>query len=164
MKAAAATLIPTQGVNRMNQGPIASKANAPPPPALRLELVAGVTAAAVSALQMMMEGEKRWTEGGTVVWLAGLNPGVMQVARHAGLDTRLGRERMLFNARGNRTRSRVAGGGRRQARCVLMIDLRKVNTRVFQTNHNLMPMAAPRVPGMTSSQPCEGRPIGGISC
>jgi MFS superfamily sulfate permease-like transporter len=52
-----------------------------------------------SALQMMMEGEKRWTEGGTVAWLAGLNPGVMEVARHAGLDQRLGRERMLFNAR-----------------------------------------------------------------
>jgi len=99
----------------MNQGPIASKANAPPPPALRLELVAGVTAAAVSALQMMMEGEKRWTEGGTVVWLAGLNPGVMQVARHAGLDTRLGRERMLFNARAaiEHYQALPAAGGRK---------------------------------------------------
>ncbi|HET9701612.1 MAG TPA: SulP family inorganic anion transporter, partial [Burkholderiales bacterium] len=29
-----------------------------------------------SALQALMEGEKRWTESGTVVWLAGLNPGV----------------------------------------------------------------------------------------
>jgi hypothetical protein len=31
--------------------------------------------------------------------LAGLNPGVLEVARHAGLEERLGRERMLFNAR-----------------------------------------------------------------
>jgi hypothetical protein len=28
-----------------------------------------------------------------------LNPGVLETARHAGLDLRLGRERMLFNAR-----------------------------------------------------------------
>jgi len=52
-----------------------------------------------SALQMMMESEKRATERGAVVWLAGLNPGVLEVARKAGLEQRLGRERMLFNAR-----------------------------------------------------------------
>jgi sulfate permease, SulP family len=52
-----------------------------------------------SALQMLMEGEKRLSDSGTVVWLAGLNPSVLDVARHAGLDERLGRERMLFNAR-----------------------------------------------------------------
>jgi high affinity sulfate transporter 1 len=52
-----------------------------------------------SALQMLMEGEKRTTEAGTVFWLAGLNPGVLEMVRHAGLDQRLGRERMLFNAR-----------------------------------------------------------------
>jgi sulfate permease, SulP family len=52
-----------------------------------------------SALQALMEGEKAATERGTVVWLAGLNPGVLEVVRHAGLDVRLGRERMLFNAR-----------------------------------------------------------------
>jgi sulfate permease, SulP family len=52
-----------------------------------------------SALQALMEGERRMTERGIVVWLAGLNPGVLEVARHAGLDRRLGRERMLFNAR-----------------------------------------------------------------
>ena len=46
-----------------------------------------------------MEGERRWTEAGTVVWLAGMNPGVLEVSRRAGLDQRLGRERMLFNAR-----------------------------------------------------------------
>jgi hypothetical protein len=52
-----------------------------------------------SALLALMEGEKRATESGIVVWLAGLNPGVLEVARRAGLDQRLGRERMLFNAR-----------------------------------------------------------------
>jgi high affinity sulfate transporter 1 len=52
-----------------------------------------------SALQALMEGEKRATDSGIVVWLAGLNPGVLEVVRHAGLDQRLGRERMLFNAR-----------------------------------------------------------------
>ena len=52
-----------------------------------------------SALLALMEGEKRATERGAVVWLMGLNPGVLEVVRHAGLDQRLGRERMLFNAR-----------------------------------------------------------------
>ena len=53
-----------------------------------------------SALQALMEGEKRMTEaGGVVVWIVGLNPSVLEVARRAGLDKRLGRERMLFNAR-----------------------------------------------------------------
>ena len=52
-----------------------------------------------SALQAMMEGERRATERGAVVWLVGLNPGVLEVVRNAGLYERLGRERMLFNAR-----------------------------------------------------------------
>ena len=39
------------------------------------------------------------TEGGTLFWLVGLNPGVLETAKRAGLDQRLGRERMLFNAR-----------------------------------------------------------------
>ena len=52
-----------------------------------------------SALQAMIEGEKRLTDRGIVVWLVGLNPGVLEMVRHAGLADRLGRERMLFNAR-----------------------------------------------------------------
>jgi len=52
-----------------------------------------------SALQALMEGEKRMTERGIVVWLAALNPGVLEVVRQAGFDQRLGRERLLFNAR-----------------------------------------------------------------
>lgn len=46
-----------------------------------------------------MEDERRATERGSVVWLAGRNPGVLEVVRHAGFDQRLGPERMLFNAR-----------------------------------------------------------------
>ena len=67
-----------------------------------------------SALQALMEGERRATESGVVVWLAGLNPGVLEVVRHAGLDQRLGRERMLFNARAAIERyqaMQAAGGG-----------------------------------------------------
>jgi MFS superfamily sulfate permease-like transporter len=52
-----------------------------------------------SALQALMEGEKRMAERGVEVWLAGLNPGVLEVVRKAGLDERLGRSRMAFNAR-----------------------------------------------------------------
>jgi SulP family sulfate permease len=52
-----------------------------------------------SALRMLMEGEQRASEKGATVWLVGLNPDVLEVARRAGLDRRLGRERMLFNAR-----------------------------------------------------------------
>lgn len=52
-----------------------------------------------SALQMLIESDKRSTERGAVVWLVGLNPSALEVVRNAGLDERLGRERMLFNAR-----------------------------------------------------------------
>ena len=36
---------------------------------------------------------------GAVVWLVDLNPGVLEVVRHAGLDRQLGPDRMLFNTR-----------------------------------------------------------------
>jgi MFS superfamily sulfate permease-like transporter len=52
-----------------------------------------------SALQMLIDSDKRATERGAVVWLVGLNPGALEVVRNAGLYERLGRERMLFNAR-----------------------------------------------------------------
>jgi len=52
-----------------------------------------------SALSTLMEGEKRATAEGTVIWLAALNPGVLEVVRSSGLAERLGRDRMLFNAR-----------------------------------------------------------------
>jgi anti-anti-sigma factor len=52
-----------------------------------------------SALQVLMEGEKRNSDRGITMWLVGLNPGVLEMVRNAGLYERLGRERMLFNAR-----------------------------------------------------------------
>ena len=52
-----------------------------------------------SALQTLMEDERRMTDSGTVVWLVGLNPGVVETVRQSGLAERLGRERLLFNAR-----------------------------------------------------------------
>ena len=52
-----------------------------------------------SALQALIEGERRASEGGTVFWLVGLNPRVLEMVRHSPLSERLGRDRMLFNAR-----------------------------------------------------------------
>ena len=52
-----------------------------------------------SAMQALMEGEQRMTERGILAWVAGLNPGVLDAARRAGLADRLGSERLLFNAR-----------------------------------------------------------------
>jgi high affinity sulfate transporter 1 len=71
-----------------------------------------------SALQALMEGEQRISERGTTVWLVGLNPGVLEMVRNAGLYERLGRERMLFNARAAIARyqaMQAAPGGAGQA-------------------------------------------------
>ena len=58
-----------------------------------------VTDIEYSALQMLIESEKQSLESGAILWLVGLNPGVLEIVRHAGLADRLGRERLLFNAR-----------------------------------------------------------------
>jgi SulP family sulfate permease len=52
-----------------------------------------------SALKMLMEGERRMTEEGITVWLAALNPNVLECIRSSALADRLGQERLLFNAR-----------------------------------------------------------------
>jgi MFS superfamily sulfate permease-like transporter len=53
-----------------------------------------------SALHALIEQEERVTaKGAGVVWLVGLNPAVLEMVRNSDLDERLGRERMLFNAR-----------------------------------------------------------------
>jgi len=52
-----------------------------------------------SALQVLIEREKRATEDGRKLWLVGLNPRVEEVVRNSGLADRLGKERLLFNAR-----------------------------------------------------------------
>jgi len=58
-----------------------------------------VTDIEYSALQALLEGERRAAERGITVWIAGLNPGALEVARRSELADRLGPERMLFNAR-----------------------------------------------------------------
>lgn len=67
------------------------------PRVLALDL-SGVTDIEYSALQMLIESEQRAAEAGIERWLVGLNPGVLEVVRHAGFDQQLGRERMLFDA------------------------------------------------------------------
>ncbi len=52
-----------------------------------------------SALQVLIQREKSATESGVVCWLVGLNPEVLAMVRNTDWDERLGRERMLFNAR-----------------------------------------------------------------
>lgn len=50
-----------------------------------------------SALQALIQGEKNLADMGISLWLAGLNPGVLEVVRRSGFDEKLGHERMLFN-------------------------------------------------------------------
>jgi SulP family sulfate permease len=52
-----------------------------------------------SALQALIEGDTRAAGRGVVLWLVGLNPKVLEMVRNTDLDERLGRDRMLFNAR-----------------------------------------------------------------
>jgi len=52
-----------------------------------------------SALQVLAEGDRRRAQDGIVVWLAGLNPGVLETVRHSALYAQFGPQRLLFNAR-----------------------------------------------------------------
>lgn len=52
-----------------------------------------------SALQMMIERDKRSMDEGLAVWLVGLNPGALDMVRRSGLDEQLGSDRLLFNTR-----------------------------------------------------------------
>jgi len=52
-----------------------------------------------SALQMLIEADQRGLDRGITVWVVALNPGALEVVRRSGLADRLGRERLLFNAR-----------------------------------------------------------------
>lgn len=52
-----------------------------------------------SALKMLLDAESHAAEQNLILWLAGLNPEVLKMVRHAGLADKLGRERMLFNSR-----------------------------------------------------------------
>lgn len=50
-----------------------------------------------SALKMLIEGEENLRQRGILLWLAGLNPEVLQMAQRSTLGETLGRERMLFD-------------------------------------------------------------------
>jgi len=52
-----------------------------------------------SALQMLIEGERRLADEGVTVWMADLSPSVLECIRSSGLADRLGGERLFFNAR-----------------------------------------------------------------
>jgi MFS superfamily sulfate permease-like transporter len=50
-----------------------------------------------TALKMLTEAEKRLRADGVLLWLVGLNPGVLAMVQHSPLGQTLGRERMFFN-------------------------------------------------------------------
>jgi sulfate permease, SulP family len=49
-----------------------------------------------TALRMLVEAEEKWRERGVEIWLAALNPEVLELVRRTPLAERLGRERMFF--------------------------------------------------------------------
>ena len=51
-----------------------------------------------SALQVMISGERRYADDGVAVWLAGLNPDVLEAIRASGLEDRLGKGRIFASA------------------------------------------------------------------
>jgi anti-anti-sigma factor len=52
-----------------------------------------------SALKALQESDRKFAEHGVTLWLAGCNPGVLEVVRNSGLAQQLGPQRLLFNAR-----------------------------------------------------------------
>ncbi|HYP83309.1 SulP family inorganic anion transporter [Variovorax sp.] len=50
-----------------------------------------------TALKMLGEAEERQRERGVTLWLAGLNPGVLDVVKKTSLSQTLGNDRMMFN-------------------------------------------------------------------
>jgi high affinity sulfate transporter 1 len=71
-----------------------------------------------SALQMLIEGERRAPARGHEFWVAGLNPGALEMVRRSGLADRLGPGRLLFNARAaiERFQTIESGGATPEAR------------------------------------------------
>ncbi|SAK66319.1 SulP family inorganic anion transporter [Caballeronia ptereochthonis] len=50
-----------------------------------------------TAIKMITEAEKRLSETGTTLWVAGLNPGVLAAVRRSPLGEALGEARMFYN-------------------------------------------------------------------
>jgi MFS superfamily sulfate permease-like transporter len=69
-----------------------------------------------TALKMLTDAEKRHREeAGVLLWLVGLNPGVLATVQNSPLGEALGRERMFFNLEQAvaRYRSLAQDGGER---------------------------------------------------
>lgn len=67
-----------------------------------------------SALQMMIEGERRIRERGVIVWVAELNPDVLAYVRASGLADQLGPDRLFVNTR-TALQHYLAGAGQARA-------------------------------------------------
>jgi len=50
-----------------------------------------------TALAMLSAGEEKLAQKGASLWIAGLNPHVLEIVRETALGRKLGRERMFFN-------------------------------------------------------------------
>jgi anti-anti-sigma factor len=50
-----------------------------------------------TALRALAEAEKRSRDDGVMLWLVGLNPGVLEMVQRSPLGKALGRDRMFFN-------------------------------------------------------------------
>jgi high affinity sulfate transporter 1 len=73
--------------------PLITEAN---PKVVVLDL-GGVFDIEYTALKMLTQAEKQQRENGVLVWLVGLNPGVLAMVQRSSLGETLGRDRMLFN-------------------------------------------------------------------
>jgi high affinity sulfate transporter 1 len=68
----------------------------PEKPEVVLVDLGGVPGIEFTALRMLVEAEEKWRERGVEIWLAALNPEVLELVRKTPLAERLGRERMFF--------------------------------------------------------------------
>lgn len=59
--------------------------------------LSGVPDLEYTALKALSEGEKRHRDRGVLLWLVGLNPGVLRMVQRSSLGAVLGRESMHFN-------------------------------------------------------------------
>jgi len=59
--------------------------------------LAGVFDLEYTALKVLIEAEQRQRDLGVMLWLVGLNPGVLAMVQQSPLGETLGRERMFFN-------------------------------------------------------------------
>ncbi len=64
-----------------------------------------------TALKMLTDAEKKNRENGVMLWLVGLNPGVLGVVQRSPLGEALGRETMFFNLEQALARYQSVGSG-----------------------------------------------------